>query len=114
MQTKQEVSMFDIEQFAIDFEQAHEHFYGLIFKSVAIVASIFLSPMGFFIPVGPMQARILYCAVIAFAVFLLFKYFKEVRSRWIVMDRARAKRNLYIATRSQQTTIVAEPVGSSY
>jgi hypothetical protein len=100
----------DDEMLALEYEQAHKRFFDLIFLSTTIVVGVAAMPLGFLIPFGPMEARTGFCFLILVATLLLFRFFREVYSRWSEMDKARRKITFRIASRSQQTTIVAEPV----
>lgn len=97
------------EQLDLEYEKARDHFFNFLFVSVTVVVGILASPLGFLIPLGPMEARTGFCFLILLITCLLFRYCKELYARYVLMSRARRRITLRIAAR-QQTTIVAEPV----
>jgi hypothetical protein len=100
----------DGEQFALEYEQARDSLHNFVLTTVKWTVCAVLCPFGLLIPLGPIQARLVFCVIIVCLTLLLFRYIQEIRSRWVAMDKARTRRQIYIAQRSQQTTIVAEPV----
>jgi len=97
------------EQLVLEYEQAHKNFFDAIFVSVTIVVSVAAMPLGLLVPFGPLQMRTLFCAVFFGLSFLLFRYFREMYSRWARMDGARTR--IALRRRSQQQTVIQqEPV----
>lgn len=98
------------EQLDLEFERARDHFFNFVFVSVTATAGVIAMPLGFLIPLGPMEARTGFCFLILLLTCLLFRYIKELYARYTRMSKARRRIAFRIAARSQQTTIVAEPV----